>query len=275
MKSLEDLPEAGFLSAVLNESKHGWKRRSSGRKARGSTSTGAVLPDDGLMSSPESPGDAAPAAGLTYEEFLEAQGAGPSGTVAPRDCRAPSRGPFRGKARCPRKNGRSQGESALSRGAESGTKPAGGKSELRAAVDYILSLESRREYPSLEIRRKTEGRFGSDVAEQALAYAESKGYVSDERFAKAFAESRIASLYGRIRIMADLRTKGIDSGTAEEILSALSPDWSEMAREAFRKKFRGADMSDPKMRVKAFRFLAARGFSSDEASAALGGGDDI
>lgn len=150
-----------------------------------------------------------------------------------------------------------------------------GKSELRAAVDYILSLESRREYPSLEIRRKTEGRFGSDVAEQALAYAESKGYVSDERFAKAFAESRIASLYGRIRIMADLRTKGIDSGTAEEILSALSPDWSEMAREAFRKKFRGADMSDPKMRVKAFRFLAARGFSSDEASAALGGGDDI
>ena len=271
MKSLEDLPEAGFLSAVLDESKHGWKRRSSGRKARGSTSTGAVLPDDGLMSSPESPGDAAPAAGLTYEEFLEAQGAGPSGTVAPRDCRAPSRSPFRGKARCPRKNGRSQGESALSRGAESGTKPAGGKSELRAAVDYILSLESRREYPSLEIRRKTEGRFGSDVAEQALAYAESKGYVSDERFAKAFAAFANPAYLTR-------RNSGhqcIDSGTAEEILSALSPDWSEMAREAFRKKFRGADMSDPKMRVKAFRFLAARGFSSDEASAALGGGDDI
>ena len=111
--------------------------------------------------------------------------------------------------------------------------------DVRAAVDYILSLESRREYSSEEIRRKAESRFGSDAAEQALAYSVSKGYVSDGRFAKAFVGSRIAALYGRIRIVSDLRNRGIDSGLAEDVLAELAPDWRAMAREAFRPNHMG------------------------------------
>lgn len=73
--------------------------------------------------------------------------------------------------------------------------------------------------------------------------------------------------------MSDLRNRGIDSGLAEDVLAELAPDWRAMAREAFRKKFRGADMSDQKARMKACRYLASRGFSSSEAYAAIGGDD--
>ena len=280
MKSLDDLPEAGFLSAVLGGSNDGGEKRPSGRNSPGRAASAEERGDGGFpcprgSTQPSARGDA-PAAGLTWEEFLKSEGVEQCGAAArPRGRGRPRKYPEVKERNAGKVSGAAQRRSPAAPGGAGadGAGPSGGKTDVRAAVDYILSLESRREYSSEEIRRKAESRFGSDAAEQALAYSVSKGYVSDGRFAKAFAGSRIAALYGRIRIVSDLRNRGIDSGLAEDVLAELAPDWRAMAHEAFRKKFRGADMSDQKARMKACRYLASRGFSSSEAYAAIGGDD--
>ncbi|MCD8200830.1 MAG: RecX family transcriptional regulator, partial [Clostridia bacterium] len=67
---------------------------------------------------------------------------------------------------------------------------------------------------------------------------------------------------GKIRIAAELRSRGVDSGLVDSVLSDYEDDQSEIVG-ALEKYMRGKER-DYKTRNKAFNYLYSRGYSSDD-----------
>ncbi len=97
------------------------------------------------------------------------------------------------------------------------------------------------------------------VVEKLLA----AGYLNDEAFARALAASRAANkAWGPARIASDLAKRGISRETVKEAVSFACPAEDELAKAAFERwKKRNKGETGREEMKKAFRHLAARGFS--------------
>jgi regulatory protein len=95
------------------------------------------------------------------------------------------------------------------------------------------------------------------------------GSIDDERTARSHV--RVASQAkgrGRVRILAELRARGIDETIAREALTAVSPDDDRQAIERFLARRPPKDTSRAE-RDRLFRQLLRRGFSADTIAAVL------
>lgn len=133
-----------------------------------------------------------------------------------------------------------------------------------------LNLLARREYSQAELRKKLARKFPDDdgAIETALERLIDTGLQDDERFAEAFLRTQVARLRGPVRIRHEARQKGI----AEQInalLDAGDVDWYALARDAAGRKLGRDDVSDPKVKARMARFLAYRGFDTDQTMTAL------
>lgn len=133
-----------------------------------------------------------------------------------------------------------------------------------------LNLLARREYSQAELRKKLQHKFpeDNDGVEAALERLIDTGLQDDERFAEAFLRTQIARSRGPIRIRHEARQKGI----AEQInalLEASDEDWYALALDAAERKLGQGDVSDPKIKARIARFLAYRGFDTDQVMNAL------
>jgi len=83
--------------------------------------------------------------------------------------------------------------------------------ELKA-VDYLARAEQCR----FGLNRKlTEKKFNKKYISMALDYLESRNYLSDERFSRAWLNSRrINHCEGKTRLLAELQSRGISKETA-------------------------------------------------------------
>ena len=106
--------------------------------------------------------------------------------------------------------------------------------ELKA-VDYLARAEQSR----FGLTRKLiEKKYDKKYVEAALTYLEGWGYLSDQRFARAWLNSRRTNHYeGRSRLAAELASRGIARDVANVALDEFftENDEEEICRKAYEK----------------------------------------
>ena len=109
---------------------------------------------------------------------------------------------------------------------------------------------------------------GADTAGQAADWLEGLGYLNDKEYARMVAEHCAARGYGSARAREELRRRGVPREHWDGALAGM--DDPTAAIDAFlRKKLRGAELSDPKVRKRLSDALARRGFRWEDISAGL------
>lgn len=138
------------------------------------------------------------------------------------------------------------------------------------ARSAALRLLARREHSRLELSLKLRQRkFETAVIERVLDDYEEEGWLSDERFADVYARQRMDLGYGPLRILAELQQRGIHA-TPECIANMTDSQWAERAALLREKRFGLGDISeDWDEKARQARFLARRGFASDQVESAL------
>jgi regulatory protein len=135
-----------------------------------------------------------------------------------------------------------------------------------------LRLLGRRDYTSAEIARRLldRGFLPEDVATTVAALV-ADGSLDDARTARSHVRVALhAKGRGRLRILAELRARGIDDAVAREALSDLSPDDDQRAIERFVARRCPAGVL-PGDRDRVFRQLLRRGFPAEAISRVLKG----
>src|SRR5574344_1353280 len=125
----------------------------------------------------------------------------------------------------------------------------------RKAVDYL----SRSEQSRFGLERKlSEKSFDKAAVKKALDFLESKNYIDDSRFARAWLRIRaISKCQGRTRLAKELAVRGIDRKTASDALDEFFVQYSEedFCRKACAKALRAGKTGD-----KLLKYLTDSGF---------------
>lgn len=143
---------------------------------------------------------------------------------------------------------------------------------LRQAVIQRLS---KREHSRFELLQKLSPRAESlSQLEEILDDMAARGWQSDTRFAEIFARDR-SQRYGPIKVRFELKNRGIAESLILTTLEEQAVDWYEKAHEHVQRKFGEVSFNDDlKLKAKAYRFLAQRGFGSDQIAYALSASTD-
>lgn len=91
-----------------------------------------------------------------------------------------------------------------------------------------------------------------------------EGLQSDERFTETFVHSRAERGYGPLRILRELRQKGISDALIRDYVDANDPEWQQRASRARIKRFGHQLPTNYKDKAKQSRFLQQRGFSGEQ-----------
>jgi len=126
---------------------------------------------------------------------------------------------------------------------------------LRAQAIRLLA---RREYSrsDLEARLRAQGASRAE-AMAVLDELAAQGYLSDARFARAFAEQK-RGRYSRRSIANELKVKGVDAG---DIDAALADVDDAVALEGLWQRRYGKAPEDEREKARQVRFLQSRGFA--------------
>ncbi|CAK0738705.1 Regulatory protein RecX [Gammaproteobacteria bacterium] len=139
-----------------------------------------------------------------------------------------------------------------------------------AAHTKALELLARREHSRGELRTKLRTRgFSAEDAETAIADLADKGFQSDDRFLEAFVEGRAARGQGPLKIAAELRTRGVTGETVESTIDTSAQRWRDSAYTVRKRRFGVEPPTDARERAAQMRFLAQRGFNSEQIRAAF------
>lgn len=137
------------------------------------------------------------------------------------------------------------------------------RAKLRAM--HLLIDMDRTEY---QLRNKLiMGGYPEDIAEQALEYVKSFGYINDREYARRFAENR-KGIKSRKELYALLSGKGLDSALIEEVLEECcsGEDTETAIHNLLRRKRFDPEHSTVKERQKMYAFLARKGFQYEDIS---------
>ncbi len=122
-----------------------------------------------------------------------------------------------------------------------------------------LRMLARREHSQLEIQQKLQQKdFEHADIQKTIALLIEQGYQSDERFAEAFIRMRYNQGKGPIKIVLELKQRGVDQFD----LSVY--DWRDRAKQVAQKKFGSEAPKDYKEKAKRQRFLQSRGFDFEQ-----------
>lgn len=126
---------------------------------------------------------------------------------------------------------------------------------------------SKREYCSRDILAKAVKLLEGDVeaASRVLASLVEDKYVSDLRYASAFAREKSSIQgWGKVKIAYMLSAKGISRDTINEAFEDIDDDSASRKLEnVIRVKYRLL-ADDPQCKIKLLRFALSRGYSYDE-----------
>lgn len=132
------------------------------------------------------------------------------------------------------------------------------KAETKEKALRLLEFRSHSEY---ELRSKLKQKGAKDEdTDEVIEFLTEYGFLDDLKYACARARD-LSNLkkYGKIRIIAELRHKGIASDIIDEAVSALETDEAEMLYPMVLKKL-GGDF-ERKNTEKTIRYFASRGYN--------------
>ena len=140
-----------------------------------------------------------------------------------------------------------------------------------AARGRALKLLSRREHSAAELTAKLQRRGAeTDVAREAVKAMAEAGWQSDERYAEMLVRNRVEQGYGPLRIRMELAQAGVPDAQIRAALDAADVDWNQRCLDLCRRRFRAPAAGAAEWQ-KQYRFLASRGFASQQIRAALKG----
>lgn len=127
-----------------------------------------------------------------------------------------------------------------------------------------MRLLSRREHGALELCKKLERKgFTKAEAQQALDLCQELDVQSDSRFIESYSRSRIRQGYGPVKIIQELKIRGVDADLIHKVFSQEQHDWLTHAMEVWQKKTKGVIADSLAEKQKQQQFLLYRGFESD------------
>ena len=129
---------------------------------------------------------------------------------------------------------------------------------MTRAVAYLARREHSRMELGKKLARYLEEGQSFDEVEVVLDRLESKGLLSDERYARSRARVRSAR-YGDMRVAMELKTQGVESDLVRETIDAIEEPEIVRATRLWERRF-GEAPADYKERARQIRFLASRGF---------------
>lgn len=142
------------------------------------------------------------------------------------------------------------------------------KSNERRAKDKALWLISYRSHSKKELFDKLRRDFDEDSAQKAVDRMQELGLINDGEFAKAYARKLVYGKKLSLRAAElELRRKGIDNITAEQVLSDLEYDAQTQIIEFISKKYR--NIEDEKVRRRAVAALQRKGYGWDDIKQAI------
>lgn len=114
------------------------------------------------------------------------------------------------------------------------------------------------------------GGYPEDIAEQAIDYVKSFGYINDLEYARRFVENK-KSIKSRKELYALLSKKGLDSGMIEEVLEECcgSEDAEEAIYALLRRKRFNPESATKEEKQKAGAYLARKGFHYEDIRRAI------
>ena len=140
----------------------------------------------------------------------------------------------------------------------------------RAAMDCLARREHSRHELAAKLAEKFPDLDRETLIEAVLRELAEENLQSDERFVENFVRYKAGRGDGPVKIRAELRHKGVEGALLQRYLHGGGHDWIALARQALEKKFGGAAGPDsPGEQQRRYRFLAQRGFDSEQIRAAM------
>ena len=134
---------------------------------------------------------------------------------------------------------------------------------------YAVEALARRMRTVAELKRMmrarvedAESEYGQTLIELVIRRLKDQGYLNDSQYASSFSSLRRDNQkFGRMRVITDLKAKGVHGEVIEKAIEAVYEDVNEekQAREYLRKK-RLEKPKDQKQAARIFRQLARAGF---------------
>ena len=126
---------------------------------------------------------------------------------------------------------------------------------------------ARREHSASELFHKLRMRGYDEASIRTVVEALGKeGLQSDNRYTESYIHNRIEKGYGPVRIVQELRGKGVGDDLISVHLAGQQPDWLQLAGQARIKRFGRKLPQDFREQAKQSRFLQQRGFSGEHIS---------
>lgn len=127
-----------------------------------------------------------------------------------------------------------------------------------------LRLLARREHSQHELTQKlTQRGYTPQDIHTVIEDLKKSTLQSDHRFAESFTRSRQTRGQGPLRIILELKARHIPHEIIEEVINITDNAWFTLARDAWRRHFKGRIPNTPAERAKQTRFLHYRGFTQD------------
>jgi regulatory protein len=135
---------------------------------------------------------------------------------------------------------------------------------------YAVGALGRRARSVAELKRLMRPRvdyeteYGKTLVELVVRRLKDQGYLNDSKYAEAYSSYRKdAEKFGRMRVITDLKAKGVHSEVIDQAVAGVYEDVNEekLARDYLRRK-RLEKPQDQKQAAKIFRKLMRAGFGS-------------
>ncbi len=143
--------------------------------------------------------------------------------------------------------------------------------------EYAVGALARRMRSVAELKRllrnkvEADTELGRTLVELIIARLKDHGYLNDAKYAAAYSSFRRDNeKFGRLRVITDLKAKGLHSDVIEKAVAAAYDEVNEerLARDFLRRK-RLEKPADRKQAARIFRQLVRAGFGSRTAFAIL------
>lgn len=141
---------------------------------------------------------------------------------------------------------------------------------------YCMDAQARRNHSQHELITKMTRRGADEqLAHEVVHHLTQERLQSDEDFIESKLNSALRQGHGPSRLFKELGQHKLDSELVQHILNTHEPDWYELAKHVYLKKYsQGISPTlsfeeQHKEKAKRARFLYGRGFSSDQIQYAL------
>ena len=144
--------------------------------------------------------------------------------------------------------------------------------EVRLKLEAFCAYQER---SISEVRlRCVQLKVSSESQDNLIQHLQETGFLDERRFAESYVSGKFRiKKWGRRKIYAGLRSKGIDSVLILEAMKAIEPEayWETLLSLAEKKHFElsGKKNQEWEGKIKLMRFLLQRGFENDLVSEAL------